>query len=274
MHFAIALITCDREQFGQPNYFEHAWASICRSGFVEQMDGDRFVIFEAGPGHERARRLAEQCGVRVLGAPPDVRLDVVRNMHRAFAWMAGTGCPFGMLLVDDLLMCRNTLARARAWVGEMTAPAVKGDSPLLPRGEEKGTVPTALFPTALFSLSSQYAFTAAPENVARGWVPYPVESFYGGLGAIVSREVLVGYLLSDFRQVVERRTSGVDMALKGYLTHIGAAVFAHCPNLIRHIGMGSTLGHAHRDDDHYFPGEDYNALTREIPGTEHRPPST
>ena len=243
MHFAIALVTCDRRPFGQPNYFHPTWDSIRRSGFLDQLDGDPFTVFDAGPGHERAARLADACGVRVLGAPPGLRLDVVRNMHRAFAWMAGTGCPFGMLLPDDLMMCRNTLARAKAWVADLA----DADTP------------------ALFSLSSQYAFTTEPANVARGWAPYPIESFYGGLGAVVSREVLVGYLLSDFRQVVERRTSGVDMALKGYLAHAGVAVRAHCPNLIRHIGMGSTLGHAHRTDDHYFPGEAYDALTRETP---------
>ena len=223
MNFAIALVTCGREQFGQPDYFDTTWASLRRSGLLEQLDGDRLCIFEAGPGHERAGRLVEQCGVPVYGAPPGLRLDVVRNMHRAFAWMCGTGCAFGLLLVDDLLLCRNTLPRARAWVAEAGSPDVR-----------------------LYSLASQYRFTTKRRNLARGWAPYPVRRFYGGLGAIVPREALLAYLLSEHRQVAELASAGIDMALKRHIADTGGRILAHCPNLVRHIGVGSTLGHVHR----------------------------
>ena len=248
MNFAIALVTCDRTQFGQPDYFDRTWASLCRSGLLEQLEGDRLCIFEAGPGHGRARRLARECGVPVYGAPPGVRLDVVRNMHRAFAWMCGAGCELGMLLVDDLLMCRNTLPRARAWLAEAQAQAAGGAPDV-----------------RLYSLATQYRFTVEPRNLARGWAPYPVERFYGGLGAILPREVLLGYLLGGHRQQAELATSGIDMALKRHIADRGGRILAHCPNLVRHIGMGSTLGHAHRDDDHYFPGEDFDAMRAGCP---------
>jgi len=246
MQVAIALVTCDRAQFGQPNYFDATWGSLARAGLFEQIEnGDAFSIFDAGPGRARAEYLQAAYAVQAFGGPDHMRLDVVRNMHRAFAWMAGTGCEFGMLLPDDLLMCRNTLARAKAWVDGRDGKYV-----------------------SLYSLSSQYNWTMAPANVARGWAPYAVADFYGGLGAIVPREVLVGYLLSDFRQVVERRTSGVDMALHHYLESVDATLLAHCPNLIRHVGMGSTLGHKHREDDHYFPGESFDALSGDYGGGE------
>lgn len=240
MRFAIALVSCDRRQFGKVDYFDRTWASIRRSGFLEQMDDDRFFIFDAGPGHSRARELAKATGFSSLGAPDGLRLDVVRNMHRAFAWMCGADCEYGMLLTDDLLMCKNTLARAKQWVSDPSHAGV-----------------------GLFSLLTGSSATIEPANIARGWMPYPyVGRFFGGLGAVIQRDVLLGYLLSDYRQLVECRSYWLDIALGEHMRSAGTTLLAHCPNLIHHIGRDSTLEHDYKPENERFPGQLYDALWR------------
>lgn len=232
--FAIAMTTCDRVQFGKRNYFDATVASLRASGFEQQvLPGDAKRIFSAGPDHDWARRAATMLLWPVYGGPPHC-LDVVRNFHRAFAWMCSQPCTHGMLLVDDMAVCRNFLARMREWVGQVDAD--------------------------LYSPCSQYKFTTEPVNVARGWAEYPYRNFYGGIGLVWRLDSMPGYLFSDHRQDAEMSNCGAEMAWKRYWEASGLRLVAHSPNIACHMGKESTLNHVHSMTDRYFPGEDYDAL--------------
>jgi len=236
---AIAMTTCDRTQFDATNYVEETWGSLVRSGITDQLGDGPLAFFSGGPGGSFAAGIRRLTDRHCFCAPSKFRLDVIRNSHRALAWLAGTGADYGLLLQDDILVCRNWLAEARRWLGG-TAP--------------KGGM--------LYSFATQYQLVEAPDNIARGWACYPADRFYGCWCIAMPREAILSYLLSDERQQAEERGKGFDMWLKWHVIARESRMYAHCPNIAIHVGMESAIGndHGYAKGHHLFRGEHWDAL--------------
>lgn len=249
---ALAIITCDRRQFDtagpdsipRENYFLQMWESMLKGGLKENLEpGDSVAVFDAGP---RGLKWAKQCGkwtkelgVKIWGSPARTRLDLIRNTHRAMAWIVTTGCDYGILLSDDFIVCKNWFAEVRRWIVD----DVPGDA-------------------AAGALCARYPWTRDPENLARRWAPYPLEHFYCAI-CVYRPADLQAYLLSMHRQGIEQWDVGTDFIPRDMARHSNRPIYAHCPDLLKHIGERSTLSHVHAPGPHdiMFPGEDYDALT-------------
>ena len=243
MYIPVAMTTCDRGQFGSINYLDQTMRSLTASGFFEQFGRHHMAMFDAGPGHDRAAWLAETYDVQAYGADDGFRFDVVRNTHRAMAWMAGQDAEHALLLQDDVRFCKNWYQALRDWLAGM-APE----------------------DAAVVSLATQYAWTQDPGNLAKAWGRDPKRKFYGCWAVLFRRDFLIAYLTSQQRQLGELRTQNVDLSIRYYTDKHPVGFYAHCPNLVEHIGMQSSLGHRH--DHHgnhkYFPGEEWDAAKREL----------
>lgn len=240
MNVGVAITTCDREQFGKRNTWPRMWESMERSGFREQMGPhDRFGIFDAGPAGRDWIRTFPRAKTFIAAGPPGYALDLIRNAHRALAWLCGTGCEFGLLLVDDCLCCKNWFAELKRW---------------LHRDAPRDAV--------AYAVASRYPWSRDAGNMKRRWAPYPREQIYFSL-CVFPRHVLVDYLFSDLRQRYEAAVRGTDHVVRDMSERLGKPIYAHCPDLFAHIGESeSTLGHIHKPGPHdaMFPGEDFDAL--------------
>lgn len=236
---AIAVTTCDRSRLGGTNYFPRTWESLVKSGLERQLDGTPLAFFVGGPGGSFAQEVKRMTGQPCFSAPQDLRLDVIRNSHRALAWLAGTRAEFGLLLQDDILVCRNWLTEARCWLAE-TAPS----------------------DGMLYSFATQYERVEADANLLRGWADYPNEEFYGCWCIAMPRSAIVSYLFGDERQRAEERVKEFDMSLKRHVIARGGRTYAHSPNTAIHVGARSSIGNVHAytaGPNPLFRGEDYDA---------------
>lgn len=257
---AIAILTCDRRQFGgTENYFPRMWESMRKSGLMEQRaEGDAIGIFDAGPqcldwikecyqttgikpsGSEywRLPTRLKQDGIEYWRGPSRSRLDLIRNTHRAFSWMLMRGCDYGIWLPDDVICVKNWLPEVKHWLAECVPPGGAG-----------------------YGLAARYPWTRYADNLARRWSPYPGELMWFSICAIPAA-VISGYLLSDQRQKTEESDVGTDWIVRFWGYDHGLPIYAHCPDLFTDIGVDSTIAHPWVKGPHnlMFPGEDYDAL--------------
>ena len=244
---ATAIITCDREQFGKPNYFPRMWHSFVASGTLDFVTAQKWplAIFDAGPGGRRfTKEVKAMTGQRVYSMVDErIRLDVVRNDHRAMAWAAGTGCEYALLLEDDVVFSRHFLQQAAAWLRH-AAP-------------QDGM---------LYSLLTFYPFVRKTHEAGRTWCRYSPDHFYGSQAVLLPRSTLLSYLLSDERQEAEQRGCAVDIWLGKHIAACACPVYAHCPSLAMHIGFESLVASRWHDSEEKaaaavcFLGEQYDAL--------------
>ena len=243
---AISICTVDRSHFGKANYFDRMWESLVKSGFREQARDCPTAIFDAGVGLGWAKHCEALTACRVYPGPTvaTTPLDVQRQFPRIYAWLASTGCEYGLFLEDDVIFCKNFIAGVREWLAT--------------------TVPTT---GALYHLSAQYGWTNEPKNVERGWTIQPTEGYYGTQSVVLPSSTALGFLLSEQYQFTQRHTKGGDMSLKAYVEATGGTIYVHCPSLCEHIGLESAVGSEWGKDPVYFAGEDFDALARYQKGT-------
>lgn len=246
MKVAIAILTCDRRQFGATeNYFPQMWESMRKSGILEQQEpGDAIGIFDAGP---RCLDWCKQClkkvGCRVEGVeywhgPCRGRLDLIRNTTRAFAWMVARGCDYGIWLPDDVICVKNWLPEVKRWLADS-----------VPKG------------AAGYALAPRYPWSRDPENLKRRWAPYPHEQMWFSIAAM-SNEMIRRYLFSETFQAHQQWDVGTDFILRDLCREYGLVTYGHCPDLFTDIGVQSSIYHPWVEGPHnlMFPGEEYDAL--------------
>ena len=164
------------------------------------------------------------------------RFGVAANFHRAFDWIANQpgDVDWGIVLEDDVEFCRNWLPRAKQWL--------------------RGVAPRD---GAFYSFCTNVAFTADPANIANGWTEWPWEIHWGGMCQAYKKSWLRMYLASDERAACDALGLSVDIHTARFVGRTGQKIYAHCPNLARHIA------HDAHPEYPWFPGVEYDAMSSE-----------
>ena len=222
----VAISTTDRE----PAFVHDLLTTLLAHG---QGEGLRIRCVVCGPDDAYLDRWGDQVNTETLDKRGMRRLSHVRPKRRIF--FNAVRCLVGADPDDSLLLCQDDVVFCADWrekLDKMVAVAPKYLGKTQPHHRELGRSEARY----ILSLYAAYPFKTRPV------CGYPIQKFYGTQCMYFPQETLRDVAKAMDDAFEGGRCPPDDIWLKEWCTRQDMPILCGIPNLVQHIGKGSTIG--------------------------------
>jgi hypothetical protein len=222
----VAISTTDRE----PAFVHDLLKTLLKGG---QADDLRIRCVVCGPDDTYLDRWSKHVDTETLDKRGLRKINHLKPKRRIF--FNAIRCLSGADHADSLLICQDDVVFCSDWRSKLakmvaTAPEYLGKSQ--PRHRELGRNSSRY----ILSLYAAYPFKTRPV------CGYPIQKFYGTQCMYFPQEVLGEVAKAMDRAFDSGRCPPDDIWLKEWCTRQDLPILCGIPNLVQHIGRGSTIG--------------------------------